>query len=87
MSTSLLVTVFAVACLTASTYLARRHLHVRRGLRRVFLGLFCAAMAGVAVTTSSSLGVARLLSVPMLAGIGLVISGIHFKRTKGQDAA
>ena len=79
MSTSLMLTVFAVACLTASAYLARRHLLARRGLRRVFVGLFLAAVAGVAVTGSSSLVVARMLSVPMLAGIGLVIWGIYFE--------
>ena len=87
MSTPLTLTLFAAACLIASAYLARRHLRVRRGLRTLFVGLFVAAIGGVAVAFSSSLWVARVFSVPMLVGIGLVIWGIRFEKTRGHDAA
>ena len=87
MSTSLTLTLFAAACLITSAYLARRHLLVRRGLRTLFVGLFVAAAGGVAVAFSSSLWVARVFSVPMLVGIGLVIWGIRLEKTKGHDAA
>ncbi|MEW6159661.1 MAG: hypothetical protein AB1813_19705 [Verrucomicrobiota bacterium] len=87
MSTSLALTIFAVVCVVAAACLARRHLCARRGLRRVFMGLFLAAIAGVAVAQSSTLVAARVLSLPMLAGVGLVIWGVCLEKTRGHDAA
>lgn len=76
MNTSQLLTTLAMACLLTAAFRALRHLRHRRGLRLVFTGLFVAGVAAVAITFSTLI-VAWLLSVLMLAGIAVVVVGIR----------
>ena len=80
MSTPQFLTLFAFMCLVMSALLARTHLCHRYGLRRVFIGLFTAAGAGVFISIVPSLTLARLLSIPMLIGMGLVVRGIYLEK-------
>lgn len=69
----------ATGCLITAAFLARYHLRVNRGLRGVFVGLIAAALAGVVMTFSSSVFVARLLALTMLTGVGWMVWSLRAK--------
>ena len=71
--------IFAVALLGIASFLARHYLRERRGLRLVFLGLFTAGVAGVAISFSP-LVIARFLSALMLMGVVMMVRGIDFEK-------
>jgi hypothetical protein len=57
--------------------LGRQQFRIRPGLRAIMLGLLVSSVAGLAISQTSVLIIARLWSILVLGGMGVVVWGIH----------